>query len=106
MLIKGIVLGVLSVFALAWILFCFWVQPAVAQEQQACGPRRQVIERLKKNYGEVERGVGIEEGKNTTVMMLFVNDETKSWTLLRVQPELACGVASGSDFTLLFGKPV
>ncbi|PDT47346.1 hypothetical protein CO661_14280 [Sinorhizobium fredii] len=94
-------LGALVVGAL---IALFYLSSA-ASAQESCGPRRQVIDALREHYGEVERGYGIETGKKATVLLLLVNEETDTWTILRVQPDVACGVASGTDFTLLFGDP-
>lgn len=105
-MLKGIILGALSLIALVFIVICFWVQPAVAQEQpQSCGPRRQVIDALKQHYGEEERWFGIATAKTATVYLLMVGKKG-SWTLLKVQPDVACGVASGVDSNLMFGSPV
>jgi len=105
-MMKGIILGALSLIALAFIAFCIWVQPAVAQQVTVggCGPRKAVMEALRTQYGMEERWFGVERG-NATVSLLLVN-KAGSWVSLRVQPEVACIVASGIDPTLMFGAPV
>lgn len=80
--------------------------PVHAQQQfpKGCGPRLAVIEALKKNYGMEPRWFGIEASK-ASVSMLLVN-KAGAWVSLRLQPEVACIVASGEDSTLMFGQPV
>lgn len=96
----------LSVFAGLFLAAICWLiaYPSYAQEQQVCGPRRQVIDSLKKHYGEEERWYGIATNKKATVYLLLVS-KSGSWTMLRVHPDVACGIVSGTDFTLMFGEP-
>jgi len=82
------------------------VHPVHAQQQfpNGCGPRLAVMEALKKNYGMEARWFGIESSR-ASVSMLLVN-KAGAWVSLRLQPEVACIVASGEDSTLMFGQPV
>lgn len=102
LLALGVMLA-LFFFLLGWLVST----PANAQEAQpqVCGPRRQVIDALKKQYGEEERWFGIATAKSPTVYLLLVS-KAGSWTLLKVMPDVACGVASGTDSNLMFGQPV
>ncbi|ASY62549.1 hypothetical protein SJ05684_c10920 [Sinorhizobium sojae CCBAU 05684] len=105
-MLKGIILGALSLIALAFILFCFWVQPAVAQvDPSTCAPRRELIDSLKATYGETESWVG-KDAKDKAAVFLLMTGKNGSWTLLKVMPDVACVIAAGSESTNLFGTPV
>ncbi|MDX1117014.1 hypothetical protein GOL29_03060 [Sinorhizobium medicae] len=96
----------LALFAGLFLAAICWLiaYPSYAQET-SCGPRRAVIDALREHYGEVEKGYGIQTGKKDTVILLLANEKTGTWTILRVQPDVACGIVSGTDFTLMFGEP-
>lgn len=98
-------ISAMTALALA-MLFLGALTPVHAQQQfpNGCGPRLAVIEALKKNYGMEPRWFGIEASK-ASVSMLLVN-KAGAWVSLRLQPEVACIVASGEDSTLMFGQPV
>ena len=103
----------LAVLVTMFIALLVWgsFAPAYAQTgqqpqpaQQVCGPRREMIDALRKQYGEEERWFGIATAKSPTVLLLLVS-KAGTWTMLRVQPDVACAGASGEDSTLMFGTP-
>lgn len=62
-----------------------------------CAPRAAVLNALGTKYAEARRAVGM-AGQNT-VMELFVNPATRSWTITATSPSgVTCLVASGSHF--------
>lgn len=73
-----------------------------ANAQQPCGPRREVIDRLKTAHGETESWYGHVDRNSVALLLTGKNG---SWTLLLVRPDVACGIASGSGSTPLFGDP-
>lgn len=52
---------------------------------------------LAKRYGEVQRSMGLVQ--DNTVMELYANEKTGTWTLtVTVQEGMTCFVAAGTDF--------
>lgn len=78
---------------------------SIADAQQVCGPRREVIDTIKSKYGETESWFGIVADGNEKAVMLLLTGRDGSWTLLLVRPDVACGIASGGKSTALFGDP-
>lgn len=71
--------------------------PALAQASANCGPREVVIHQLANSYGESRQSIGI--GANNTVVEVFGNQETGSWTITVTRPGgPTCLVASGMAF--------
>ena len=91
----------LFIALLVWGAFA----PAYAQQTpQNCGPRRDVIDMLKRKYGEEERWFSVQSSEKATVLVLMVG-KNGSWTLLKAMPDMACGIASGTDSNLILGTP-
>lgn len=97
----------LGLMAALFFFFLGWLMstPANAQMQiqQACGPRREIIDRIKSYYSESESWLG--QSADGAVYLLMTSKE-KSWTLLIVKPDVACAIGAGDGSTLLFGDPV
>lgn len=75
--------------------FIFAAAPAFAQGQY-CGARNAIVDELATSYGETKVSGGISAG---TLIEVFANRETGSWTILRTHPNgVACGVAAGEDW--------
>ena len=71
--------------------------PAVAQEWQ-CAPRDEVIAGLARNFDENRRFMGL-AGDNSTVVEIYANDATGSWTITTSTPDgQMCLSASGYGF--------
>lgn len=90
-----------------FVLLLVWLvsTPANAQMQidQACGPRRELIDRLKAYYGETESWIG--QTNDPNAVYLLMTSKEQSWTLLVVKPDVACAIGAGSNSTLMFGEP-
>jgi hypothetical protein len=70
--------------------------PANAQNSN-CAPHAMFIEGLADRYGERRVMAGL--NGDGTVVEIFANDQTGTWTALIVQPTgIACMVASGEQF--------
>ena len=48
---------------------------------------------------------GIEPGASVPRYSLFVNEQTKSWTLIQFNEKMACVLGTGEASTLLFNGP-
>lgn len=68
--------------------------------QAACAPRDKAIETLADDFGEVRQSIGL--SGNNTIVEVYANLETGSWTILSTNASgLACMVASGAYFSIL-----
>lgn len=87
-------------FALSFgfALLMFAAQNAFAQPSQ-CAPRPDVLAALATKYGEARRAIGI--AGQTSVMELFVNPSTGTWTIIATSPDgTTCLIASGGSFEM------
>ena len=57
------------------------------------------------NYKEKPVWFGIETGVTLPKYSLFVNEETKSWTLIQFDEKLACVLGIGEASTQMFNGP-
>ena len=57
------------------------------------------------DYKEKPIWWGIEPGATVSKYSLFVNDETKSWTLIQFDEKIACVLGTGEDSTRIFNGP-
>ena len=48
---------------------------------------------------------GIEPGATVSRYSLFVNEETKSWTLIQFDEKIACVLGTGENSTRIFNGP-
>lgn len=48
---------------------------------------------------------GIEPGATVSRYSLFVNEETKSWTLIQLDEKIACVLGTGEASTQIFNGP-
>jgi hypothetical protein len=48
---------------------------------------------------------GIEPGATVSRYSLFVNEETKSWTLIQFDEKIACVLGTGENSTQIFNGP-
>ena len=65
-----------------------------------CGARAAVVERLTTKYQETRQSIGL--GANNSVVEVFGNDQTGTWTITVTMPNgMTCLVASGEAFEVL-----
>ena len=57
------------------------------------------------DYKEKPIWVGTESGVTLPKYSLFVNEETKSWTLIQFDEKIACVLGTGEASTQLFNGP-
>lgn len=73
---------------------------ASAQGARNCAPRDDVIERLAEGYGETRHVIGL--AANNSVMEVYGNNETGTWTVtVTVASGMTCLVASGQSFEMV-----
>ena len=71
--------------------------PALAQQQQNCGTRDTVVERLASKYGESRQSIGM--APKGRVVEVFASQETGTWTITVTMPNgMMCLVASGQSY--------
>jgi hypothetical protein len=57
------------------------------------------------DYKEKPIWFGIEPGVTVSRYSLFVNEETKSWTLIQFDEKIACVLGTGENSTQIFNGP-
>ena len=86
------------------LVFCEIVSAQVFQENKSvtCAPTAGIIRSLgASDYKEKLIWWGIESGVPLSRYSLFVNDKTKSWTLLQLNETVACVLGTGESSNLL-----
>ena len=80
-------------------------QPLTTKKEVQCDKTDVMIAVLKgKDFEEVPIWIGKGESKAPNYS-LFVNAETKSWTIIQFNNELSCVLGSGESYTVLNRKP-
>ena len=57
------------------------------------------------NYKEKPMWLGVESSASLPKYSLFVNDETKTWTLIQFDEKIACVIGTGEASTQIFNGP-
>jgi hypothetical protein len=70
---------------------------AIAQQAGPCDETQKVYNFLINNYGE-KPFVEMKDNKDRK-MIMFVNPETGTWTVIITDDKIACGVSAGKNFT-------
>lgn len=74
--------------------------PVLAQQQQNCGARDAVVDRLSSKYGESRQSIGM--APKGRVVEMFASQETGTWTITVTTPNgMTCLVASGQSYESL-----
>lgn len=74
---------------------------AFAQERQQvpCGPRDQIVEKLKNTYKEIPAAIGL--ANNGQLFEIFASKKG-TWSLILTQPnKTSCMMLAGSDFDIV-----
>jgi len=80
-------------------------QPFETNKPVICNDSKTVITFLGERYGE--RLVWMaNDGQDLSKFGLFVNEKTKTWTLLQFTPEIACVIGLGNDSKLILGTGI
>ena len=76
------------------------------QKPIECADTKTLIQGLaSENYKEKPIWWGIEPGVTLSRYSLFVNEQTKSWTLIQFDEKIACVLGTGEDSTRIFNGP-
>ncbi len=93
------------------LLVALVVGPASAQSVTVekplkCGDTKNLIQGLaSEDYKEKPIWWGIEPGTAVSRYSLFVNEQTKSWTLIQFDETIACVLGAGEASTQIFNGP-
>jgi len=81
-------------------------QTVTVQKPLTCAPTSEVVGTLiGKDYKERPIWMGVEPSTPPSRYSLFVNDETKTWTLIQFDEKAACVLGTGEASTELFTGP-
>jgi len=89
---------IIAVVTLAFLIGVGMTQFAFGQNLMHCLPHEAAVERLKNDYGEEPLGLGVAP-QGTSVVALFLNQTTGTWTVLATRVNgISCVVASGNHW--------
>jgi hypothetical protein len=72
------------------------IPPAFAQDQAPCAPPDVILQIIHDDYGEDPEIIG--QTADGVMMVLTLNHETGSWTILEQRGALLCGVITGEHY--------
>lgn len=78
-------------------------EPATVEKPVVCAPTSPVLEKLVKTYQELPIWSASLAKSNVT---LFVNHQTKTWTLLQWNTTLACLLDAGTGYELRWPEKI
>ncbi len=94
---RNVLLGVLLLPALAQ------AQPVTVEKPVICDKTEKVIESLQTGqYKEMPTWIGYD---NTSRFALFVNEKTRTWTMLQFNENIACILGVGEGSKTVFTGP-
>ena len=80
-------------------------QLATTKKEVYCDKTETMISVLKgQDFEESPIWFGTEKDSKTSNYSLFVNQQTKTWTIIQFNKETACVLGSGEDFIILSKK--
>jgi uncharacterized protein (DUF488 family) len=95
-----------------WIFFsailtgAVFAQPVTGQKPVECVNTETLFQGLiESNYKENPIWLGIEPGATLSKYSLFVNEQTKTWTLIQFDEKMACVLGTGENSTRIFTGP-
>ena len=81
-------------------------QSVTVQKPVECADTATLLRGLSgSDYKEKPIWFGIEPGATVSRYSLFVNEETKSWTLIQFDEKIACVLGTGENSTEIFNGP-
>ena len=81
-------------------------QSVTVQKPVECADTATLLRGLSgSDYKEKPIWWGIEPGATVSRYSLFVNEETKSWTLIQFDDKIACVLGTGENSTRIFNGP-
>jgi len=95
-----------------WLIFgiiltgAVFAQSVTVQKPVECADTATLLRGLSgSDYKENPIWLGTESGANVSKYSLFVNKETKSWTLIQFNEKIACVLGTGEASTQIFTGP-
>jgi len=73
-------------------------EPIYTVKEVACGPSPQLLESIQSKFKEQPLWLGRD---TVTSYVLMVNAETREWTLVQFNDQIACIIGVGKDHTLV-----
>ena len=81
-------------------------QSVTVQKSIECADTATLLRGLSSSdYKEKPIWVGVDPDSTVSKYSLFVNDETKTWTLIQFDEKIACVLGTGEDSTRIFNGP-
>ena len=92
------------IFLISWLVGTAFAQPITTKKEVQCDKTETMIAVLKgKDFEEVPIWFGKGDGKAPNYS-LFVNAETRSWTIIQFNNELSCVLGSGENYNVITKK--
>ena len=81
-------------------------QPLIIQKPVTCTDTKTLLQGLtSSDYKEIPAWLGIEPGAEVPKYSVFVNPQTKTWTIIQFNDKIACVLGTGTDSTQIFNGP-
>ncbi len=81
-------------------------QPIIIQKPVTCVDTKTLLQGLiGSNYKETPAWLGIEPGAEVPKYSVFVNPQTKTWTIIQFNDTIACVLGTGTNSTQIFNGP-
>jgi hypothetical protein len=78
-------------------------QPIIIQKPVTCTETKMLLQGLMgSDYKETPAWLGIEPGAEVPKYSVFVNQQTKTWTIIQFNDTIACVLGTGTDSTQIF----
>jgi len=66
-----------------------------------CSDTKEIVGKLKEKYRESPLLIGKTADQASSIMSLWINPNTKSWSIITTKGDVTCLVGSGGDFNLV-----
>ena len=81
-------------------------QPIIIQKPVTCTDTKMLLQGLtSSDYKETAFWLGIEPGAEVSKYSVFVNQQTKTWTIIQFNDKIACVLGTGTESTQIFNGP-
>ncbi len=93
------------IFLISLVVTTAFAQPVTTKKEVQCDKTETMLSILRGNdFEEVPIWFGKGDSKAPNYS-LFVNPETRSWTIIQFNNELSCVLGSGESYTVISKKP-
>jgi len=66
-----------------------------------CSDTKEIVGKLKEKYKESPLLIGKTADQALSIMSLWINPNTKSWSIITTKGDITCVVGTGEDFNLI-----